>query len=95
MRIDKFLKLSRVIKRRTIANEAADIAGVTLNFGKDKIDIYKDGKLINVLKFDGNGKLVYTGNGTNIALVVSSVVVIALAATVVTVIVRKRLSANA
>ena len=24
MRIDKFLKLSRVIKRRTVANEAAD-----------------------------------------------------------------------
>jgi ribosomal 50S subunit-recycling heat shock protein len=24
MRIDKFLKVSRVIKRRTVANEAAD-----------------------------------------------------------------------
>ena len=31
MRIDKFLKLSRVIKRRTIANEAADNGRITVN----------------------------------------------------------------
>ena len=82
-------------KLKSLAVQAADIAGVTLNFGKDKVDIYKDGKLINVLKFGEDGKLVYTGNETNMTLVVSSVVVIALVATVVTVIVKKRLSANA
>ena len=31
MRLDKFLKMSRVIKRRTIANEAADNGRVSIN----------------------------------------------------------------
>ena len=31
MRIDKFLKVSRVIKRRTVANEAADNGRVSVN----------------------------------------------------------------
>lgn len=31
MRLDKFLKVSRVIKRRTIANEAADGGRVIVN----------------------------------------------------------------
>lgn len=31
MRLDKFLKVSRVIKRRTIANEACDTGRVTIN----------------------------------------------------------------
>ncbi len=31
MRIDKFLKVSRVIKRRTVANEAADGGRVMVN----------------------------------------------------------------
>ena len=31
MRIDKFLKVSRVIKRRTVANEAADGGRVFVN----------------------------------------------------------------
>lgn len=31
MRIDKFLKVSRVIKRRTVANEAADGGRVIVN----------------------------------------------------------------
>lgn len=31
MRIDKFLKVSRIIKRRTIANEACDAGRVMLN----------------------------------------------------------------
>lgn len=34
MRIDKFLKVSRIIKRRTIANEACDAGRVMMN---DKI----------------------------------------------------------
>jgi ribosomal 50S subunit-recycling heat shock protein len=31
MRLDKFLKVSRIIKRRTIANEACDAGKVTVN----------------------------------------------------------------
>lgn len=31
MRIDKFLKVARVIKRRTIANEMADMGRISVN----------------------------------------------------------------
>ena len=31
MRLDKFLKVSRIIKRRTVANEACDQGRVSLN----------------------------------------------------------------
>ncbi|MBO4309826.1 MAG: RNA-binding S4 domain-containing protein [Lachnospiraceae bacterium] len=31
MRLDKYLKVSRLIKRRTIANEACDMGRVTVN----------------------------------------------------------------
>ena len=31
MRLDKYLKVSRLIKRRTVANEACDHAHVTVN----------------------------------------------------------------
>ena len=31
MRLDKFLKVSRIIKRRTVANEACDEARVSVN----------------------------------------------------------------
>ena len=31
MRIDKFLKVARIIKRRTIANEAADNGRISVN----------------------------------------------------------------
>ena len=31
MRLDKFLKVSRVIKRRTVANEAADSGRISVN----------------------------------------------------------------
>lgn len=31
MRLDKFLKVSRIIKRRTVANDACDNAHVTAN----------------------------------------------------------------
>ena len=34
MRLDKYLKVSRIIKRRSVANEACDAGRVTLN---DKI----------------------------------------------------------
>ena len=31
MRLDKYLKVSRIIKRRTVANDACDSAHVTVN----------------------------------------------------------------
>ena len=31
MRIDKFMKVSRLIKRRTVANEVADAGRITVN----------------------------------------------------------------
>lgn len=31
MRLDKFLKISRIIKRRTVANEAADSGKIMVN----------------------------------------------------------------
>lgn len=31
MRLDKFLKMARIIKRRTVANEAADAGRVSVN----------------------------------------------------------------
>ncbi len=31
MRLDKYLKVSRLIKRRTVANEACDAGRVTVN----------------------------------------------------------------
>ena len=64
---------------KKIANEAADILGLTLVIKADSVEIYKDGKLIEVAKYDGD-KLMYTGNNVNTILVVSSVVAIALVA---------------
>ncbi len=40
MRIDKFLKVSRILKRRTLANEACDY-GKVLVFGKPVKPSYK------------------------------------------------------
>ena len=31
MRLDKYLKVSRLIKRRTVANDACDVARITVN----------------------------------------------------------------
>ncbi len=31
MRIDKFLKVSRIIKRRTVANDACDVGRISVN----------------------------------------------------------------
>ena len=40
MRLDKYLKVSRLIKRRTVANEACDAGRVTIN-GKPAVLIRK------------------------------------------------------
>ena len=41
MRLDKYLKVSRIIKRRTIANEACDAGRVTVNgkVAKASVDV--------------------------------------------------------
>ena len=36
MRLDKYLKLTRIIKRRTVANDACDAARVTVNGRNEK-----------------------------------------------------------
>ena len=71
---------------KTIANEAASIAGLTLKFGTASVEVYKDGKLIETVT-SNNGKLAYTGSNTAI-VVVSSLAIIALVAVVA----KKRLS---
>ncbi|MCQ2435855.1 MAG: RNA-binding S4 domain-containing protein [Clostridia bacterium] len=49
MRLDKYLKVSRIIKRRTVANSACDTDHVTVN-GKDAKASYnvKVGDIIEV-----------------------------------------------
>lgn len=49
MRIDKFLKVSRIIKRRTVANEACDASHISVNGRpvKASYDV-KEGDVINV-----------------------------------------------
>ena len=41
MRLDKFLKVSRIIKRRTVANEACDQGRVSVNgrVAKASVDV--------------------------------------------------------
>ncbi len=49
MRLDKFLKVSRLIKRRTIANEACDAGRVLVNekVAKASLNI-KEGDIIEI-----------------------------------------------
>lgn len=49
MRLDKFLKVSRIIKRRTVANEACDNSYVTVNGAPAKASrILKVGDVVEV-----------------------------------------------
>lgn len=49
MRLDKFLKVSRLIKRRTVANEACDAGRVSVNgkVAKASLDV-KVGDIIEI-----------------------------------------------
>lgn len=49
MRLDKYLKVSRIIKRRTVANEACDAGRVIVNgkVAKAGLDV-KEGDIIEV-----------------------------------------------
>lgn len=49
MRLDKFLKVSRLIKRRTVANEACDAGRVNINGKPAKASaIVKTGDIIEI-----------------------------------------------
>ncbi len=49
MRIDKFLKVSRLIKRRTVANEVADAGRITVNGRPAKASYQvKEGDVIEI-----------------------------------------------
>lgn len=49
MRLDKFLKVSRLIKRRTVANEACDAGRVTVNGRPAKASVnVKEGDVIEI-----------------------------------------------
>ncbi len=49
MRLDKFLKVSRLIKRRTVANEACDAGRVTVNGKPAKASLnVKAGDIIEI-----------------------------------------------
>ncbi len=49
MRLDKFLKVSRIIKRRTIANEACDAGRVLVNDKPAKASLnIKEGDVIEI-----------------------------------------------
>ena len=49
MRLDKYLKVSRIIKRRTVANEACDAGRVTINgkVAKASADV-KEGDVLEI-----------------------------------------------
>lgn len=49
MRLDKYLKVSRIIKRRTVANEACDAGRVMVNgkVAKASVEV-KEGDIIEV-----------------------------------------------
>ncbi len=57
MRLDKFLKISRVIKRRTVANEAADNGRVMVNgkIAKPSCDV-KVGDIVEIKFGDKSSK---------------------------------------
>lgn len=50
MRLDKYLKVSRIIKRRTVANEACDAGRVLVNDKPAKASVnVKEGDVIEIL----------------------------------------------
>ena len=58
MRLDKFLKVTRIIKRRTVAKELADNGNIAVN-GEQKKSSYdvKKGDIFDIKYFNKNIKL--------------------------------------
>ena len=50
MRLDKYLKVSRIIKRRTVANDACDAAHISVNgrVAKASYDV-KEGDILEIV----------------------------------------------
>ena len=61
MRLDKYLKVSRLIKRRTVANEACDSGRVSINgmVAKSSVDV-KVGDVIEIHFGDKTVKVMVT-----------------------------------
>ena len=58
MRLDKYLKVSRIIKRRTVANEACDAGRVSVNGKPAKASLeVKTGDIIEIKFGDKTTKL--------------------------------------
>jgi len=58
MRLDKYLKVSRIIKRRTVANEACDAGRVTVNNKPAKASLeVKAGDVIEIRFGDKTTKM--------------------------------------
>ena len=80
--VTKFSDLSYENKEkvRAIAIETGKIVDITVKYKGYEIEMYQNGKLIEVARYDGN-RLVYTGNTVNYSLIIiSSVAGIALIA---------------
>ena len=58
MRLDKFLKITRIIKRRTVAKELADNGNISVN-GEEKKSSYniKKGDILDIKCFNKNIKV--------------------------------------
>ena len=70
-------------KIKTLAQEAANIVGLSLIFKISGVEIYKDGKLVEAIDHT-NEKLAYTGNSLNNIIISTSVAALALAVITVT-----------
>lgn len=58
MRLDKFLKVSRIIKRRTVANDVCSLGRVTVNGREAKPSVkLKVGDIVSVIF--GNGAVTF------------------------------------
>lgn len=77
-------------KIKKIASEAANILGLTLEYSSRSVSIYKDGILQDVYNYD-NEKLLYTGNDSNINIVLVSGISIISAIALITIVKRKTL----
>ena len=59
MRLDKFLKITRIIKRRTVAKELADNGNISVN-GEEKKSSYniKKGDILEIKYFNKNQEII-------------------------------------
>ena len=79
-KLDKELNAEQKVAFEAKCQEAAGLIGLTLVYKNGNVEVYKNGKKIDTYTFTDD-KLAYTGNSSNIGVVVgSSVAVIALVA---------------